>query len=233
MKPSSLLFVPLTCAAFPAAALAQPVETSTGAASAAAPESVEPDLGGLSWTISTGGVPEAGALIFLEMGFSGLPRVSYHHTIAEGLSIGGLVSFDYSGFRPEEAFDGSVVIGVPIRYRPALPFALDLGLRATAGVRLLGPSDHNAILLDVGASFGFAIERRFIIGGGIDMPIAIAFGGTGNAVLYWPLLVGPILEFHVTPPLALTFDVKVGPHLATHDTDFGLRAHLGVAYRLF
>ena len=56
----------------------------------------------------TGAVPEAGAIVHGEMGFSGLPRVSYHHSLGGGLSLGGFASFDFGGYRPVDAFDASI-----------------------------------------------------------------------------------------------------------------------------
>jgi hypothetical protein len=46
-------------------------------------------------------------------------------------------------------------------------------------------------------------------------------------------LFGPLFEFHVTPPLALIFNLRVGPHLnSAGSTLFGLEMMSGIAYRL-
>ena len=75
------------------------------------------------------------------------------------------------------------------------------------------------------------MENRFIVGGGLDVPIALAFGGTTN--LSMPILFGPLFEFHVTPPLAMTFNLRFGPHInSTGGTYFGLAMMAGIAYRL-
>jgi hypothetical protein len=63
------------------------------------------------------------------------------------------------------------------------------------------------------------------------MPISISFGDA-TSHLAWPILIGPAFEFHVTPPLALTFDAKFGPNLDTISTGFGMKVLAGVAYRI-
>ena len=59
--------------------------------------------------------------------------------------------------------------------------------------------------------------------------------GIGNlkSVLDWPILIGPFAEYHIIPPVALTLDVKAGPHLTSFgNSGFGLRALFGLAVRL-
>lgn len=189
------------------------------------------EIRGLSWTVLTGAIPDRGGIVHLEMGFSSLPRVSYHHSLGGGLSVGGALAFDYAGSRPGDAFDASVVVGVPVRWQAPLG-GLDLGVRGMPGVRLPGMVGLDAaLLLELGASLGFNVEHRVVAGPSLTMPIAIGFGGASN--LDWPILAGGFVEFHVVPALALTLEAQLGPHLSTgRGTELGLRSHLGVAYRL-
>ncbi len=208
-------------------------QSAAPAAAAASPSSAEPprEIRGLSWTVLTGAVPDRGGIVHLEMGFSSLPRLSYHHSLGGGLSVGGALAFDYAGSRPGDAFDASVVIGVPVRWQAPLG-GLDLGVRGMPGVRLPGMVGLDAaLLLELGASLGFNVEHRVVAGPSLIMPIALGFGGASN--LDWPILAGGFVEFHVVPALALTLEAQLGPHLSTgRGTELGLRSHLGVAYRL-
>jgi hypothetical protein len=193
---------------------------------------------GLSWDILGGGVPDGGALIQAELGFSGLPRVSYHYTLdPSSLSLGGMVSFDYAYWGPKIAFAPSLLLQVPLRYSISHDESMTIGLRAEPGVGMFfsgGPRKDFTfgILLNAGATLGFTVQDRMIIGGGVDVPFMFAVGGDG-AFVQVPILIGPIFEFHVTPPLAMTMDFKIGPNLISEgDTIFGFRLMAGVAYRM-
>ena len=192
---------------------------------------------GLTWTIKTGRIPDDGSIIEGEMGFSSLPRVSYHYSLGGGLSLGGMVAFDYAGNRPSDAFDSTIAFGVPVRIGFDVS-GVDVGLRGMVGARRPGARGRSfALLFEVEAHAGWNVEHRLLVGGGVSIPMALSFGSgdfpgsTDKAALDVPLLIGPFAEFHVTPPLAITLDIKVGPHLSTDANKFGLRANLGVAYR--
>jgi len=225
-----LRLLALTLAAAPAAASAD-TGTSSVAPTELGRRARPGEVRSVSWTVKTGKIPAAGGLLVGEMGFSGLPRVSYQHTLLEGFSLGVLLAFDYAGHRPAEAFDPTVVVGLPLRF--TLPAeGWDLGLAATLGLRLEGPQDRLlALLVDLETNVGFTIEHRVLIGGGVALPMSLGVGGSG-ARFDVPILVGPFVEFHPIPPLAVVFDLKAGPHLATSGgTAFGLRTHLGIGYR--
>lgn len=203
-----------------------------------AEDAVEDDiLRGLSWDVLAGGVPAAGAIGQLEIGFSGLPRVSYHYTLGGGLSVGGMASFDYAYWAPRIAFAPSILLQAPVRYSVVHNETISFGVRADPGIGffLKGPKTEAftfGLLLNVSASIGFTMQNRMIIGGGVDIPAALGANGD-RAFFRFPILIGPIFEFHATPPLAMTFDFKIGPHLTTgSDTIFGFRLMAGVAYRL-
>ena len=67
----------------------------------------------------------------------------------------------------------------------------------------------------------------------MDIPMALELRSGRTANLTFPILAGPFAEFHITPPLAVTLDTKVGPHLNSSGGQiFGLRILAGVAYRL-
>jgi hypothetical protein len=196
--------------------------------------SKRPRARGLSWSIKTARIPASGGIVYGTMGFSGLPRLEYHHTIRPDLSLGAMLSFDVGHDHPGDAFDGALLIGVPIRYRKSVG-KLDLGIGGVVGMRFPGHKDRDlSVLIEAEANLGFALHHRLLIGGGITAPFWI---GAGNKDLVFDstLLIGPFAEFHVTPPLALTFEAKAGPYFTTSSgkqTSLGLRTTLGIAYRL-
>ncbi|MEE2903072.1 MAG: hypothetical protein VYC39_12135 [Myxococcota bacterium] len=215
----------------------QQSETSTAArptTSPARPQTVAPRVRGLTWSVTTNRTPTRGGIIHGTMGFSGLPRLSYHHVIQPNLSVGGLASFDYGHNNPSGSFEGGLLLGVPVKYRRSLG-NFDLGLSGILGIRFPGPKARDAaILIEAEANVGKVIFHRFIVGGGVTVPLWMGFGNR-DLVFDVPLLLGPFVEFHVTPPLALTFEAKAGPYLTTQtarETSLGLRASMGIAYRL-
>ncbi len=185
-----------------------------------------------------GSIPGDGGLLQAELGFSGL-RVSYHHPLAVGMSVGGRVGLDYAAWRPERAFAPALTLSAPLRYALALDRRFSLGLAAEAGLRFAteGP-ERVGLLLNAGVNLLFTLEERFLVGGGLDLPLALELraAGTGQpsgASAMLPILVGAVVELHLAPPVAVTFEVKVGPHLDTHaGTAFGLKALSGIAIRL-
>lgn len=184
----------------------------------------------VSWTMLAGAVPESGALIHGEVGFSGLFRGAYHHSLGGGLSIGGLAAFDYASFAPDAAFSSRLILAVPIRYAMMLGENIQLGLRGDPGAIIVFEGT-SGIQLDLQANVGWVLDQRFIAGAGLDMPIGIFIGS--NGALAWPLLAGGFIEYHVAPPVALTLDAKIGPYFVTSGgVLLGLRVHAGVAYRL-
>jgi hypothetical protein len=195
---------------------------------------------GLSWDLLAGGVPSSGALIEGELGFSALPRVAYHYTLAPQLSVGGMVSFDYAYWVPNAAFTPALLLQVPVRYSLYRSATTSIGVRGDPGIAFSFSSDKRpfffGVLLNASISAGFTLQNRFIVGGTLAIPIAYAIptNGTTTDVIF-PLLIGPFLEFHVTPPLALTFDLKMGPTFnsaSAAGTLFGLAMMVGIAYRM-
>ena len=189
---------------------------------------------GLSWDIAAGGVPRGGALVEGQLGFSGLPRLAYHYTLRRGFSVGGLIGLDLGWWSPSRAVRPGLVLAAPIRatlYRDA---RWSVGLRGDPG--LLFDFESNLVLgLSAPASLavGLTVEDRFIVGGALDALVVLLIPtGRGPAIFSVPILGGPTAEFHLTPPLALTFEAKFGPWLSTSGTDLGVRVLLGAAYRL-
>jgi hypothetical protein len=218
-------------------------ETEPGAGDAASGTAIEHSGSvserGLSWDALFGGIPKSGNLVTAEIGFSQLPRVAYHHTLSNNLSIGGMFAFDYGYFAPDYSFNPALVFAAPIRWKVYEESKFNIGVRADPGISMDFDPFIFGILLNIGASLGYQITDRVVLGGGIDLPMAIGIPtGDGDVNFSIPMLFGPMAEFHITPPLALTADFKMGPHISTSSgpfssgTVFGLRALFGVAYRL-
>lgn len=194
-----------------------------------------PVVRGLSWDVMGGGVPTSGALVHAEAGFSGLPTVAYHHSLRRGFSIGGLVGFDYGHYRPRRGFFESLVIAAPLRWTLFRDSDWSAGLRADPGLRLaFFDGTDVGLMVNISGHAAYTLEHRIIVGGGIELPVLLNIPtrsgrSTSFAV---PVLVGAIAEFHVAPPLGLTVDMKLGPHIATSGVRVGLKMMLGAVYRL-
>lgn len=219
-------------------AQAQAADKDEPAAQEATTEN-ESVVAGLSWDMVGGGIPSSGALIEGGIGFSGLLRGGYHYTLQPGLSVGGMASFDYAYWAPRAAFAPALLFQASGRYTLLNNDNLSIGVRADPGLGFFFAGGKRSgfalgILLNVGGTVGWYVQNRMVIGGGIDIPLVFGIPTSrGDAFLQAPILIGPVFEFHVTPPLALTFDVKMGPNLRTGvDSTFGLKMMAGVAYRL-
>jgi hypothetical protein len=178
----------------------------------------------------TGDVPESGGLLEAQVGLSGLPRIGYHLSVGGGVSIGAVAGFDYGAFSPRAVFDPAFYVAGVFRGSMRMDETVRLGYRGELGA-LLAQNRGPSLVLDLSANVGFDVGRDFVVGGGIDLPIVI--GVNTPATLSFPLLVGPVAEYRLTTPLALTAEAKIGPAFnAPGNVTFGARVMGGVALRL-
>ena len=204
----------------------------------------EPLVRGLSWDIMAAGIPSSGAIGQVELGFTGLPRIAYHYTLEPGMSLGGMVGFDYGLYVPKNVFGPNIFLAVPIRYRLYKDETMSFAVRADPGLRFGFNPGFFGIQAALQAILGFPIENRFVIGAALELPITFGIytqksrrtraGGDDveSAFLLMPLLLGPVAEFHVTPPLAITLDAKFGPSFDTQrKIRFAMKIHAGAALR--
>lgn len=186
---------------------------------------------GLSWDLLGGGVPTSGAIIQAELGITGLPKVAYHYSLKQGLSVGGLVGLDWGHYHlvsPTVALE----LQAAVRYSVYRSSSLSIGVRADPGFYYNFASSLFGLLFPVAANVGYTVDDRIIVGGGVDLPMLLLFSGKSSGLAF-PILVGPIAEYHLSPPLAVTLDAKLGPIFNTGGgTDFGLKVMVGLGYRI-
>ena len=195
-------------------------------------ETPTPLVRGLSWDVLGGGVPNAGALAQGEIGFS-IIRGAYHHSLGNGFSVGGSLGIDYARWRPESSFRPALVLAVPLRLRLAHGSGWSAGLRAEPGLSFGSRPFTFGVPLFVGASSLWTVESRFLLGLGVDIPAFFGIPKGSRVFLSLPVMLGPIAEFHLTPPLAVTLDAKAGFDFTTQGSPNAvLRILLGFAYRL-
>jgi hypothetical protein len=177
----------------------------------------------------TADVPESGGLIEGSVGFASLPRVGYHLSLGNGFSIGAVGGFDYALFAPEAVFDPAFYVAGAFRMSTRLDEVVRLGIRGEIGA-LVAQNRGAALVIDLSANIGFAVGRDFIVGPGIDVPIAIGFRIPS---LSWPVLIGGVAEYRLTPPLSVTLEAKIGPSFnAPGSVTFGARILGGIAIRI-
>lgn len=183
----------------------------------------------LSWSMLTADVPESGGLIEGSVGFASLPRVGYHLSLGSGFSIGAVGGFDYALFSPTAVFDPAFYVAGVFRMSTRLDEEVRLGLRGELGA-LVAQNRGAALVIDLSANVGFSLGRDLIVGPGIDVPIAIGFR---VASLSWPVLIGGVAEYRLTPPLSVTLEAKIGPSFnAPGNVTFSARVLGGIAIRL-
>lgn len=226
------------------------------------------------------GVPHA-PTVQVELGYSAIPRVSYLIPVAPWFAIGGQVGLDAGLFHSlGEDVPGTLTFGaaLPLRFAVIDSTRIRVQLAATPGIGLtiidytnvLGAEDFDlpfdvtgeyfAVLLRSSLDVGYRASRVFTIGGGVEVPAALFFGGGTelsrlgldlvgqelpepsefNVV---PVLFGPTIEARLSAGVTLGAKLRLGPHITSGDiprditgddstTELGLQAQLGVAFAL-
>jgi hypothetical protein len=192
------------------------------------------------WNLIAGGVAH-GDTLQGEVGYS-MAYGAYHHALGDSATIGALLGLDYGLWHPDdEVLGGAVVLGMPLKFSlyegPKHGFSLDAMPALYLGFDQPGRADEfiPGLWLEVGFSGAAKLNHGFVIGGGIDVPILIGFPTEyRDTFVAVPILVGPMFEWHFTNELALTAELKFGPHFMTdgYGTDFGARFLVGIAYNL-
>ncbi len=187
-----------------------------------------------SWDALFGGIPR-GALVQGELGFTGIPRAAYHMALSPQLSVGGMVSLDY-GYYQTRGTNFGVLFQAPIRFQlhQEGPFTVSVRGEPGFGFQFRG-STRFLLILAGSIQGGYAINNQITVGGGMEVPLMINIGDGPNFVVF-PLLFGPMAEYHLTPSLALTADLKLGPWVvagggSVNSSTFGLKILMGAAYR--
>ncbi|MGF1508203.1 MAG: hypothetical protein ACFB9M_01725 [Myxococcota bacterium] len=188
-----------------------------------------------------------------ELGYSGLPRASYLYPFSPQFSIGGEFILDLGLFyRITDSVPGTVTLaaGAPIKlvlseknkivigteFTPGIGIGIDTGgvsFDFDEGGTTVNQDESFALLLHSGVHVGYKADPQLIVGGGVEIPLTIYFSSVTFAVV--PILFGPMVEYEVLENLAITGDLKLGPHIGVGDfgnTGFGFKFQAGVAYAL-
>lgn len=188
-----------------------------------------------SWDYLAGGVPAKDFLAAVELGFPALPRLSLQYGILSRFSIGVAVQHDIAAYTyaPRATFTSALGLSLPMRIEAYRGGRLSFGIRLEPGILFVFPT--NVVFgMQLGSAFnlGYFIADDFMVGGGIDLPIALFFNNGGGMSGVVPLLFGPIFEFHATESIALTFDLKVGPSIALNGggSSFGMKSQIGLIF---
>ena len=179
-----------------------------------------------------GGVSE-GPTLAGQMGYPGLPRAALHQGLSDSLSIGGAFTFDLGYYTPEPGLRGGMLLSAPLRLRVAHSSNLSAGMVFEPGLGFFfEPGFNFAVLANVRGNLGWHIGSNMILGGGLDLPVAVA---VDPFIFFFPILFGPVYEIHPIDNLAVTAELKFGPSIRVFnsftDVSFGLKLAVGVAYR--
>jgi hypothetical protein len=222
------VFVLLGALVLPASAFAQDVTLEES------PPPVTSGGGGSpSWDAKFAGI--SGNHFQAEIGFPGMPKVGYHLGLSDKLEIGGAFMLGLAYYAPDAAVTLGMYLSVPIRLALSRQNNLSMALLFEPGLAFYQFDPFRfGILLNAGFNVGYAVNQQFVIGGGIDFPLGISF--TNGTYVAIPILFGPVIEIHPTPQLGVIFDAKFGPNIyagsGASGTVFGMKIHVGIAYRL-
>jgi hypothetical protein len=186
--------------------------------------------------------------VFGELGYSGIPRIGYLHPINPRLAIGGEFILDVGLFNSlGSGIPGTVTIAgaAPIKLVVSENQEVIIGLEFTPGIgasiRQFGVSVFSTdttlftLLLHSEVSVGYKVNEQVIVGGGAEIPLTLFFGDANQVAI--PIILGPEVEFALTPEWTITGDLKLGPHIIAGDrvffadgVTFGFKFQAGVAY---
>ncbi|MEO1232255.1 MAG: hypothetical protein AAFZ18_25485 [Myxococcota bacterium] len=201
------------------------------------PFAARPESAALSWDLLGGGVPDGGALLRAELGFSRLLEAGVEVPVVDGFLMGATIGIDVGHFTPSnvdfgDGVDGALVFGLTGRYRLVHDSEWTIGLRAgLLGSAQLGRAG-GGVRVPLRVSALYAIDRTFLLGAMVDAPIRLEFPARLDAIFSFPLVVGLAAEFHLLPSLALTAMAGLGPALDTRGVETAFRGQIGVGYRL-
>lgn len=191
---------------------------------------------GAAWDAKFGQIPR-GAMFLGELGYSNIPKLTYSIGVAENFAIGPAFTFDLAYYTTRGGITPGLSFSAPMRLSLVKQGNMSAALNLEPGIFLRFPNGGDVqfgLLLNAGGVIGFKLAPQVFLGGGVDFLMALNF--TPGFAFVLPLLFGPVFEYHATPNVAITFDMKLGPHItASSDfgsgTQFGIRVNAGVAYK--
>lgn len=219
-----------------------PIEDSTAPSAAveADPAPTElapaPSQPGMSWDLLGGGVPDEGVLASARIGFSRLGEIRLEVPVLRELLIGAWVGLDLGYWTPAGAdADGGFVFGATARWSLLHDNEWSIGASVSPGGRLrFGSIGGGGVIVPVSAKALYAIDRRFLLGAAVDVPIRLSFPdrGPNDVIFALPITVGLAAETHLSPSFALTAEIGIGPSLDTRGVETAFRGVIGAGYRL-
>jgi hypothetical protein len=185
------------------------------------------------WTVESGQtVGEGSNVIRGQVGWPGI-WADFIHGVDSTFDFGGRFGFNY-GF--QGLTNGSNGVGLTfqalLRKQITEIGGFKLALTFDPGFLLYFPSGGTeaGITFPIGAQMGFPVAEKVVINASFSLPMFVIFS-PGN--FFIPILFGGGVEYLLQPDLALTFDLKLGPTIATSGgSAFTLYAMFGVAYKL-
>lgn len=206
--------------------------TATPATPAGPERSARPPL---SWDILAGGIPAVGAVASAQVGFSSLAQVALEVPVVDGLAVGGFFGFDLGYWTPADAEeDGALEFAVTGRLRLLHDAEWSIGASAGLGARFRVVREGGGdFIIPLRARALYAVDKRVLIGGAVDLPIRLGFPDRGVDVFFAvPLTVGLAAELHILPALGITATLGIGPALDTRGVETAFRGTIGIGYRI-
>lgn len=179
--------------------------------------------------------------VYGELGYSGIPRIGYLAPMGPRWALGGEFILDIGNFYGlSDGLPGNLTIaaGMPVKLVLSENSKMIIGAEFTPGLgvnivsRGFVSTTNFALLLHSGLSVGAKINQQVTVGGGVEIPLTMFLGDFSSVAI--PIILGPEVEFALTPEWSLTGDLKFGPHISAGDlasnVAFGFKFQVGVAY---
>jgi hypothetical protein len=174
-----------------------------------------------------GGMAKKG-VVSVELGYSTITRVAYHHPMASKLSMGAMFAFDVDS--------KSLLFGAPIRFQLRNTKSVSWGLELTFGVGFSFPDNALFLVFPVHVSthIGYKVNSMLTLGGGASIPLNLMVGNGVAASL--PIMLGPAFELEFMKGVSITFDSQFGPKLVLDklgvQSAIAIQVLVGVAFKL-
>ena len=188
------------------------------------------------WTVESGQtVGEGSNVLRGQVGWPGI-WFDFIHGIDPTFDFGGRFGFNYGFMGLTNGYVSSVGLTFQALLRKQIADIAGnkLALTFDPGFLIYFPSGTTVtgIMFPIAAQIGFPVADKVVVNASFGLPMYATFGTLGS---FWiPILFGGGVEYMLQPNLALTFDLKLGPTIATAGggTSFTLYAMFGVAYKL-
>lgn len=189
---------------------------------------------GQGWSVLSGETVGSGRTVFHgQVGFPGLSATLLHGN-SDKVDLGGRFSFNYGQEGIVDAINPGLKLQGLMRINLAKSGKVNVGLALEPGVLFYfyGGGTDIGMAIPLKLAVGIPASSALMINVGMDLPLWIRFNRGSTVVI--PILFGGGLEYAIDQSLMATFNLRMGPSIATAGggTSFTLESLIGIAVKL-